>query len=70
MADYGWFKDARKEKEMDESLEFSVRPMGFEDDHKGALIIREEDAAVYCVTKMSNSELDELIKELIRGNTI
>ncbi len=70
VADYGWFKDGCKEKVMDESLEFSVRPIGFEDDHKGALIIGEGDSAVYCVTKMPNSELNELIKELRNCNTI
>lgn len=63
VADYGWFKDGKKEKEIADSIAFSVRPIGYEDDNKGGLIIGL-DEPIMCVTKMSNAELEELIDKL------
>ena len=63
IADYGWFKDGKKEKEVSDFVLFSIRPIGYEDDNKGRLIIGR-DEPIHCVTKMPTPELEELIEKL------
>ena len=58
--DYGWFKDAAKSIEIT-PLTYSIRPIGFEEDNKGALVIGQGDRKIECATKMRNDELKELI---------
>lgn len=63
-ADYGWFKDGRKQMEINQPVEFGIRQIGYEEDNKGGLIIGLEEPNITCVTKMSKTELEELIDEL------
>jgi len=63
LADYGWFKDALKSKEI-EPLQYSIRRIGFEEDQKGALVIGDEGNNIQCATKMKTAELNELISQL------
>jgi hypothetical protein len=64
LADYGWFKDGRKQKEFDEAPEFSIRQTGYEDEEKGTLFIDMGKYDLLCATKMPNAELEELIEKL------
>lgn len=63
VADYGWFKDAKKQREITSALKFSMRRIGYEDDKKGGLVI-ELDEPIFCATRMPNTELEELIDKL------
>ena len=63
IADYGWFKDGKKQKELKNPLVYSIRQIGYEEDNKGGLIIGLEEPII-CVTKMPNAELEELIDKL------
>lgn len=63
LADYGWFKDGKKQKEIKIPREYSIRQIGYEDDNKGGLVIGLDDPII-CVTKMPITELQELIDEL------
>lgn len=62
-ADYGWFKDGAKSKEIKE-LTFSIHSIGYEEDNKGVLIIDEGEDQIRCVTKMPKDQLEELILKL------
>ncbi len=62
-ADYGWFKDSIKPKEI-VPLVYSIRQIGYEEDKKGALVIGKADRAIECVTKMKSIEIEELIGRL------
>jgi len=62
-ADYGWFKDSSMNITID-SITFSIRPIGFEEDNEGALVIGSEETNIECVTKMSIKEIEELIEIL------
>ena len=64
VADYGWFKDGKREKEISDTIQFSIRPIGYEDENTGGLIIGLSDPII-CVTRMPNTELEELVEELI-----
>lgn len=63
LADYGWFKDGKKQKEINAPREYSIRQIGYEDDNKGGLVIGLDDPII-CVTKMPIVELEELIDKL------
>lgn len=62
-ANYGWFKDGKKAKDINPST-FSIKQVGYEEDKKGTLIIGTNNACIECVTKMSIREIEELIKKL------
>lgn len=64
VADYGWFKDGKKEKELVKPIDWGIRPLGYEDEQKGALIIGL-DEPIFCASKMPTAELDELITKLV-----
>lgn len=64
IADYGWYKDGSKSVKMANSIDYSIRDIGYEEDHKGALIIGGGEKPIFCVTKMKNNELNELIELL------
>lgn len=68
-ADYGWFKDGEKQKEIDEVNMFSFRQIGYEEEQKGTLVIGNTDP-ILCVTKMSIDELQELIDQLNHKDNI
>lgn len=63
IADYGWFKDGKKQIEFKKPLMYSIRQIGYEDDNKGGLVMGLEEPFM-CVTKMPNAELEELIEKL------
>lgn len=67
-ADYGWFKDGKKQKELDRKVEFGIRQVGYEDDQTGALVIGLDEPNIICATKMPNAELEELIDILEKAN--
>ena len=64
IADYGWFKDGKKQKELNHAIEFGIRQIGYEEDKKGGLVIGIDEPNIFYVTKMPNSELEELIDKL------
>lgn len=64
IADYGWFKDGKKQKEINRNVEFGIRQIGYEEDNKGGLVIGLEEPNIICATKMPNEELEELIDKL------
>jgi len=63
IADYGWFKDGKQEREITDSVEYSIRKIGYTDDNTGGLVI-ELDKPINCVTKMAVVEIEELIFKL------
>lgn len=63
-ADYGWFKDSKKPKEIKTPIVYSIRKIGYEDDCTGGLVIGLEEPNIVCVTKMPVKELQELIAKL------
>lgn len=64
VADYGWFRDGKKQKEFDQPMQFKKVPLGYEEDDTGGLIIGLNDKIISCVTKMPNAQVDELIQKL------
>jgi len=62
-ADYKWFKDGKKTQNF-ESLEFSIKPIGYQEDNIGTLVIESNEDCIESVVKMPNKELDSLILEL------
>ena len=60
IADYGWFKDGKKQKEYEKPLKYTIRQIGYKEDNEGGLVIELEEP-ILCVTKMPNAELGELI---------
>lgn len=65
VADYEWFKDGKKEREIVPSrINFSIRQIGYVDDNKGALVINLNDDDILCVTKMPTDQLEELVLKL------
>lgn len=67
-ANYGWFKDGKKTKEMN-PIVFSIKPIGYEEENKGVLIIGTDDLTIECTTKMSIDEISLLITKLNSGST-
>ncbi len=63
-ANYGWFKDAKKTKEI-HPLVFSIKSVGYEDEKKGVLIIGENESMIECVTKIPIDELEGLVAYLV-----
>ena len=59
-ADYGWFKDGKKITNFN-FLKFSIRPVGYEEDFMGALVIEDENNRIETVVKIPNEQLGELI---------
>lgn len=64
IADYGWFKDSKKEHKFNSAIEFGVRSVGYEEEKKGALEINAQGVKINCVTKMPLDELEKLINQL------
>jgi len=64
VADYHWFKDKVKEYTF-ENINYDIKPVGYEEDNKGVLIIKfDEDKVFETVTKISISDLESLISSL------
>ena len=62
-ANYGWFKDGKKIINY-ELLSYSIKPIGYQEDKKGALIIEGENEKIESVIKMPIVQIEELIKIL------
>lgn len=64
VADYHWFKDKVKEFDF-ENIKHEVKPMGYEEDNKGVLVIKfDDDKVLETVSKVSISDLESLISSL------
>lgn len=64
-ANYGWFKDGKKEM-LILNPKYSFAPIGYEEDNQGVLIIASEGARIESVVKVPMSQLEELITVLER----
>ncbi|MDY7394152.1 hypothetical protein UMM65_02785 [Aureibaculum sp. 2210JD6-5] len=62
-ANYGWFKDGKKTINSD-NLNYTIRPIGYEEDKKGVLIINNDDSVIESVVKIPILQLEELVKIL------
>lgn len=64
IADYGWFKDGKKQLEIDNTVVYSIQQIGYLEDEKGLLTISTDESQIICVTKIPNEQLNELIEVL------
>ncbi|KAF2511549.1 hypothetical protein EYY60_08960 [Flavobacterium zhairuonense] len=62
-ANYGWFKDGKKETIIS-NPNFYAASVGYEEDNEGVLIIASNDIKVESVVKMKMFQMEELIKVL------
>ncbi|HHC79474.1 MAG TPA: hypothetical protein ENK46_06300 [Flavobacteriia bacterium] len=60
LADYGWFRDSIKIKEIIPQT-YSVKSIGYKNENKGVLVIGKDDKKIECVTVMPTNEIKELI---------
>lgn len=63
-ADYGWFKDGKKETVISSKPNFYFVPAGYEDDKEGVLIITSDNITIQSVVKIKIIQLEELISIL------
>lgn len=59
-ANYGWFKDAKKEIELI-LPQYSFKSVGYEEDNEAVLVITCENAEVETAVKMPMAQVEELI---------
>lgn len=64
-ANYGWFKDAKKEIELT-LPQYSFKSVGYEEDNEAVLVITCENAEIETVVKMPIAQVEELIAVLER----
>ncbi|WP_026703544.1 hypothetical protein [Flavobacterium soli] len=62
-ADYKWFIDGKKSIDKNAIL-YSIRPVGYEDENKGILIISNEKSAIESVIKIPIQEIEKIIQIL------
>lgn len=62
-ADYGWFKDNKKSYEIN-NPNFEKLKVGYENENKAVLIIRNGENIIQTVTKQPESDLEEIINEI------
>ncbi|MBZ4042145.1 hypothetical protein [Flavobacterium hibisci] len=62
-ANYGWFKDGKKETSTS-NLHFYALPVGYEEDNKGNLIIASDGIEVESVVNIEMTQLEELVSFL------
>lgn len=62
-ADYGWFKDGKKEITNIE-LNYSIKSIGYEEENKGVLVIGSNETKIESVVKIPIPQLEELIEKL------
>jgi hypothetical protein len=63
-ANYGWFKDGKKEIGI-VSPKYSFKSAGYEEDNEGVLIISSESSQLESVVKMPVTELEALLFILV-----
>jgi len=52
-----------------EKISYDIKPVGYEEDNKGVLVIKfDDDKVLETVTKTSISDLESLISSLIKVN--
>lgn len=66
-ANYGWFKDGKKSIELN-PVTFSIKQVGYLDDHAGVLIIGVDENEIQCSTKMPIAEIEGMVIELKNMN--
>jgi len=59
-ANYGWFKDGKKEIEIT-NPNYSFKSVGYEEDNEGVLIISSEKSQMESVVKMPMEDLESLL---------
>ncbi|MCI9846886.1 hypothetical protein [Flavobacterium pectinovorum] len=59
-ANYGWFKDGKKEMTIIVP-EYSFKPAGYEEDNEGVLVITSKESQIESVIKMPMKELEALL---------
>lgn len=59
-ANYGWFKDAKKEIELI-LPQYSFKSVGYEEDNEAVLVITCENAEIETAVKMPMAQVEELI---------
>lgn len=64
VADYGWFKDGKKELEIQKPFTCSVNHIGYEEDNVGTLVIEGGVIPIHCVAKVPVPELEEISKKI------
>ncbi|OUL60440.1 hypothetical protein [Flavobacterium sp. AJR] len=62
-ANYGWFKDGKKEMSF-AILKYSFKLVGYEEDNEGVLVIASEESLIESVVKMPINQVEELISIL------
>ena len=62
-ANYGWFKEAKKET-LISNPNFYAASAGYEEDNEGVLVIGSDEAKIESVVKMKMNQLEELISVL------
>jgi len=63
-ADYRWFKDGLKEFDF-EKIDFTIQKAGYEEDHKGVLVIKFDEKEMFeTVSKFPLSDLEILLINL------
>lgn len=60
VADYRWFKDGQKSIDRD-GIIYSIKPVGYEDENNGVLVISNEKSEIESVIKIPIQKLQELI---------
>lgn len=59
-ANYGWFKDGKKEMAT-VVPEYSFKSAGYEEDNEGVLVITSEESQIESVVKMPMNDLESLL---------
>jgi len=62
-ANYGWFKDGKKETVIINPHFYAVSA-GYEEDNEGVLVISSDDVMVESVVKMPITQLEQLVSKL------
>lgn len=62
-ANYGWFKDGKKTFNIDRP-NYSIKQIGYVDDKKGTLVLKDGNEIIESVVKMSINDLEDLIERL------
>jgi cellulose synthase/poly-beta-1,6-N-acetylglucosamine synthase-like glycosyltransferase len=60
VADYGWFKDGKKALDKTD-LTYSIKPVGYEEDNCGTLVLSNGKSQIESVVKMPKQNLEKLI---------
>ncbi|WP_433832101.1 hypothetical protein [Flavobacterium anhuiense] len=66
-ANYGWFKDGKKEILISNPSFYAV-PAGYEEDNEGVLVIASSDTKVESVVKMPLIQVEDLVITLSKKN--